>query len=218
MYHIPDSLAFNGWIQMIIEKVLARIYGKKRGWCFTPKDFLDLGGASAVWQALRRLEQKGTIRKVLRGVYDYPMANTFLEGFAAPDPGRVALAIARSNQWTIVPDGNTALNLLGLSTQVAAHWTYLTDGRSRLYNLGGTELRFLHRSIKETAGLSYGSAVIVQAIKALGKDHIDEKVIRKLYTKKASQEWKVALKESRYVTSWVYEIIKTIAGEESDHV
>jgi len=144
--------------------------------------------------------------------------NTFLEGFAAPDPARVALAIARSNQWTIVPDGNTALNLLGLSTQVAAHWIYLTDGRTRLYNLDGTELRFLHRCIKETAGLSYESAVIVQAIKALGKDQIDESVIRKLRTMKASREWKVALKECRYVTSWVYEIIKTIAGEEADHV
>lgn len=203
---------------MIVDNVLARIYGKKRGWCFTPKDFLDLGGASAIWQALRRLEQKGTIRKVLRGVYDYPVENTFLEGFAAPDPDRVAQAIARSNQWTIVPDGNTALNLLGLSTQVAAHWTYHTDGRTRSYTLDGAELRFLHRSIKETAGLSYESAVLVQAIKALGKEHIDDNVIRKLRDMKAAREWKAALKECRYVTSWVYEIIKTTAGEGTDYV
>lgn len=203
---------------MVIDNVLARIYGKKRGWCFTPKDFLDYGSPSAIWQALRRLEQKGTIRKVLRGVYDYPRENTFLQGFAAPDPDRVAQAIARSNQWTIVPDGSTALNLLGLSNQVPARWTYHSDGPSRSYALDGADLRFLHRSIKETAGLSYDSAVIVQAIKALGKEHVDENVIRTLRGLKSQREWNLVLKEGRYVTSWVYEIIKTAASGASDHV
>ncbi|TXT51261.1 MAG: hypothetical protein FD137_83 [Spirochaetes bacterium] len=46
---------------MIADKFLSRIYSMKRGWCFTPKDFLDLGSQPAIWQALSRLEKKGII-------------------------------------------------------------------------------------------------------------------------------------------------------------
>ncbi len=203
---------------MIMEKVNRRIISKKRGWCFTPKDLMDLGSPSAVWQALHRLEQKGTIRRILRGVYEYPKKNQFLGGYATPSPDCVAQGIARSNQWTIVPEGNTALNIIGLSTQVPAHWQYLTDGPTRLYSLDSINLRFIHRAIKETAGLSYDSAVMTQAIKSLGKEHIDDDVIRRLHGLKSPNEWETVLKECRYITSWIYEVMKAAAKEEIGNV
>jgi len=152
----------------------------KRGWCFTPKDFLDLGSQSAIWQTLSRLEKKGVIRKLMRGVYDYPEKNTFLKGYASPDPDRVARTIARSNSWNIVPDGTTALNLLGLSSQIPAEWSYLTDGQNRHYELDGIRIVFHKRANKEASELSRDSAILVQAIKALGKDGIDEHILKKL--------------------------------------
>jgi predicted transcriptional regulator of viral defense system len=79
---------------MVTEQVINRIYGKKRGWCFTPKDFLDLGSQEAVWQTLSRLVEKGLIRKVLRGVYEYPVKSRIQEGYASPSPDNVAQAIA----------------------------------------------------------------------------------------------------------------------------
>lgn len=39
-------------------------------------------------------------------------------------------AIARKYNWTIAPSGNTALNLLGLSTQVPSKWKYVSYGFS----------------------------------------------------------------------------------------
>ncbi len=126
----------------------------KRGWCFTPKDFLDLGSQSAIWQALSRLEKKGVIRKLIRGVYDYPEKNSFLDGYASPDPDRVARTLARSNSWNIIPDGTTVLNLLGHSTQIPAEWNYLTDGQNRLYELDGVRIVFRKRANKEAAELS----------------------------------------------------------------
>ena len=56
----------------IENKVAIRIYGKKSGWVFTPNHFFDLGSRTAVAQSLVRLVKSGTIRRLARGLYDYP--------------------------------------------------------------------------------------------------------------------------------------------------
>lgn len=183
----------------------------KRGWCFTPKDFLDLGSPSAIWQTLSRLEKKGTIRKLMRGVYDYPEKNTFLEGYASPDPDRVARTLARSNSWNIIPDGTTALNLLGLSTQIPAEWCYLTDGQNRRYEMDAVRIVFRKRANKEAAELSRDAAILVQAIKALGKDSIDERVVEKLSEYLPASSWPKIIRECRYVTGWILDVLKQAA-------
>ncbi|HUX39777.1 MAG TPA: DUF6088 family protein [Rectinemataceae bacterium] len=197
---------------MLAEKLLSRIYGMKRGWCFTPKDFLDLGSPSAIWQALSRLEKIGTIRKLMRGVYDYPEKNTFLEGYASPDPDRVARTIARGNSWNIIPDGTTALNLLGLSTQVPAEWSYLTDGQNRRYEMDTVRIVFRKRANKEATELSRDAAIVVQAIKALGKENIDERVLEKLSGYLSASSWPKIIRECRYVSGWVLDVLKQAAG------
>lgn len=201
---------------MLTEKVIARIYGMKRGWCFTPKDFHDLGSPSAIWQALSRLEKKGTIRKILRGVYDYPIENVFLEGYASPNPDTVAHTIARANGWKIVPDGLTALTILTLSTQIPATWNYFTDGPSREYSVDTLRLTFKKRALKETSGLSWHSAVLVQGIKEMGQDNLADSELRKIGAFLSPAQWKKTIKECRYVTAWVLEIMKKASayGEE----
>jgi hypothetical protein len=59
-------------MQSIENRMLARIQGKSRGTCFTPKVFLDLGGPEAIRIALHRLVKRGTIRRLTRGLYDFP--------------------------------------------------------------------------------------------------------------------------------------------------
>jgi hypothetical protein len=212
MCHIFNTRLSFGGDQVSAEKVIARIYGKKRGWCFSSKDFLDLGSYPAVSQALLRLERKGTIRRLLQGIYEYPRESQFLVGWASPDPDGVAQAIARTNGWTIVPEGNTALNILGLSTQVPSVWEYLSDGPSRSYKWDGGNLKFFSRASKETSGLSYRSAVLVQGLKSLGIEQIDDHLRATLKNSLTPKEWALALKECQYVTTWVYELIKEVAG------
>ena len=79
-------------------------------------------------QSLSRLVQSGTLRRILKGVYEKPKYSKLLDEYVAADPEAVANALARSYHWTIAPCGNTALNLLGLSTQVTAVWSYISDG------------------------------------------------------------------------------------------
>ena len=199
--------------QDIAGQILARIYGNGRGHVFTPKDFLDLASHEAVRQALGRFAEEGTIRRLMRGVYDYPAFSALLNAPASPSPDAIASAIARAQGWTILPAGDTALNLLGLSTQVPAQWQYFSDGPSKTYEWQGGTLAFKHRTNKETTVLSPKTALLVQALKTLGQNRIDDSVIATLRAKFDKKERVRAIREARYATSWVYEIVKRLAKE-----
>lgn len=196
-------------------KILARIYGKGRGYVFTPKDFLDLANHATVRQSLARFVEAGTIRRLLRGVYDYPAFSDFLKAPARPDPDAIARTIARAHGWTLLPAGETALNLLGLSTQVPAQWHYFSDGPSKRYEWSGGTIIFTRRANREIAGLSPKTVLVVQALKSLGKDRVDIEVMERLRRKLDRKERSRAVEEARYVTAWVYEVIKRLAEEGS---
>ena len=198
----------------IAAQLLARIYGRGRGGVFTPKDFLDIASHDTVRQSLGRFVAHGNVRRIMRGVYDYPRHSNMLHAPASPDPDAIARAIARAHGWTILPTGDTALNLLGLSTQVPAHWQYFSDGPSKKYKWSGGTLAFKHRANKETTVLSSKTALIVQALKALGESRADDSTLATLRTKFSAKELARAVREARYATSWVYEIIKRLAVED----
>ena len=65
--------------QSTADTVVARIYGKPRGWSFSQNDFADLRSREAIDMALYRLHKKSTIRRVIRGLYDYPRYSKLLE-------------------------------------------------------------------------------------------------------------------------------------------
>jgi hypothetical protein len=199
--------------QLIINKMINRIRGHGRGWIFSTKDFFDCGNRFAVNMALYRLKEKGMIRQILRGIYDYPKFIKLFNDLATPDPYRVTIVIANSFGWSISPSGETALNLLGLSTQVPAKLRYFSDGPSKKYRWGGMELEFTHRAIKETNELSYCTALVVQALKALGKQHVDDEIIAALRKKLTANELRKALQETQVATNWVYDTLKRIANE-----
>ena len=130
-------------------KILNRVRGTGSGWSFSPRDFLDLGERSTIDSALHRLTQRGDVRRVIRGIYDYPRFSELLQQQLSPDTDQVARALARKFNWRIQPSGATALNLLGLSTQVPARAVYLSDGPDRSYTVGNTGLAFEHTALKE---------------------------------------------------------------------
>jgi hypothetical protein len=214
MYIIYNTIIGNIMTQSIAKKIIRRIARHGRGWVFSTKYFFDCGDRYAVNMALHRLRKSGVIRQVLRGVYDYPRFSKLFNTPASPDPNDVAMTIARSYGWTICPSGETALNLLRLSTQVPAKLRYFTDGPSKKYRWQGTLLELSHRAIKETGGLSPRTALVVQALKALGKEHSDKKVIAVLRKELSEKELQKALQETQFATNWVYDTLRRVAGKE----
>ena len=96
--------------------------GQKKRTIFVPSDFKDIAERNAIKMALSRLCDEQIIRRVMRGIYECPEFSNLLQEFVAPAPDKIAQALARNYGWTIVPCGDTALNLLGLSTQVPNVW------------------------------------------------------------------------------------------------
>ena len=195
--------------------IKTRIMNSPDGSVFTTVDFADVIENSRVGVILSRLEEDGVIRRVMRGIYDKPVYNDFLKEYIAPSPSLVAEALARNFGWTIVPCGDTALNILGLSTQVSAAWSYVSDGTYKEYTYDNTTIKFKRTTNKEISKLSYKTALIVQALKALGKDNIDDTIINKLKNDLTDEEKATALLEAKAATSWIYEYIKQICkGDE----
>ena len=192
------------------KKILARIYGKGRGWCFGPKDFQDIGNRPAVDKALSRLHRGGTIRRVARGVYDYPRVSKKLGMQAPPDLDQVAHALARSRGWRIQAAGVWAANLLGLSTQVPAKAVYLTTGPGKSLTVGNTPVEFRSVSPKDLPEGLCG--LVIQALKGLGKENVDDHAVSQLRRHLSNRDCRKLL-GMKQVTGWVYETIKRICQD-----
>ena len=203
-------------MQSIEDKVLSRIYGKGRGWTFSQKDFLDLGSRSAVDNALSRQQQKGTLRRVIRGIYDYPSFSVFLNEPLSPKLDQVANALARKFRWRIQPSGPAALNLIGLSTQVPGKIVYLSDGPNKSYHVGKLTLAFENTALKESAFKLPQSALIVQSIKSLGHNRINDRVISKIRKWLKPKLRPKVLKDTQSASDWVYQAIRKICQEGND--
>ncbi len=91
---------------------------------FSQIDFSDLGGRSTIDWVLYKLEKRETINKVLRGLYYYPQESSLLKEQLPVEIPQVAQALARKFKWQIEPSGETALNVLGFSTQIPSKYVY----------------------------------------------------------------------------------------------
>ena len=122
-------------MQSIESRIVSRIQDKARGTCFTPKAFLDLGSPEAVRIALHRLEKRSAIRRLTRGLYDFPKQHPTI-GCLSPSPDEIAKALSERDASRLQPSGAYAANLLGLSEQVPARIVFLTDGPARQARIG----------------------------------------------------------------------------------
>jgi len=200
------------YTKQIKERINAFGYGN----VFVIADFSDIADYENLKKVLLRLENDRTIRRIIRGVYEYPEYSDFLKEYVAPSPNKVAQALARNNGWTIVPCGDTALNMLGLSTQVPAIWSYVSDGTYKSYEYDKVHIIFKRTTNKEISKLSYKTALVIQALKTFGKENINEKTITKLANVLTAEEKAIMLTETKYTTAWIYEVIKAICNRGDD--
>jgi hypothetical protein len=198
-------------MQTMRDQIVARINNLGTGKAFSAKDFLDIASRSMIDLTLFQLRRDGKVRRIRRGLYDLPRLNSSLGGELSPDIDEAARAIARRQKWTIVPDGAWAANLLGLSTQVPAKIVYLTDGPNKEVPIGRRSIHFKHARPKAMAGLDGKFALVVQALRHLGKDGVGEREIEKLRTGLSLSEKRKLVKDARFGVDWIYEVAKRIA-------
>ena len=174
---------------------------------------LDLASSGTLGRVLVRLVEDGTIRRIDRGLFDYPRINEKLGGLLSPDIDQVAQALARKFRWTIVPQGALAANRLGLTRQVPARYVYLSDGPARQLRIGNRTIRFQHARPKDLRTDSVLSATVIQALRHLGRDAADQKVIEALRNMLVAKDRKRLVEDTRYGTDWIHQIAKQLDGD-----
>lgn len=196
---------------MSLRRIEIKILAGAPGTIYVTSDFTDIASADTANRALQRLESKGVLRRIIRGVYERPEYSTFLQESVAPSPDKIARAIARNFGWTIAPSGDTALNILGLSTQVPAVWTYVSSGPYKEYCFDRVTLKFMHTANKDLAHISDKTALVIQALKTLGERRVSENLINRISSLFTIEEKQKMIREAKYSTAWIYDVIKEIA-------
>jgi hypothetical protein len=190
-------------------QVLERIRRQGPGTVFTPADFADLGPRNAVDLALSRNARAGIIRKLARGVYDLPRRDARL-GNLAPSPDDVASALAGRDGARLQASGAHAANLLGLSDQVPVRLTFLTDGRSRRVQLGRQQIILRHTTPRQMATAGQISGTVIQALRWLGRDHIDDHVVAILRRRLSEADQRQLQHDLRYAPAWVGDVMRRV--------
>ena len=197
-------------MQTIDSKLKSRIYGHGRGSVFTPNDFLDLGGRDAVDKALSRLATSGEVRRLARGLYEYPREHPEL-GTLSPDIEKVAKALAGKDRLRLQPAGAYATNLLGLSEQVPAKAVFLTDGPSRTVKVGRQEIQLRRTTPRNMAAAGRLSGLLMQAFRHLGRQHITEQRMAHLKRTLPAKERNQLLKDLPLAPAWMHPLFRELA-------
>lgn len=191
------------------DRIMKRVRAKGRGWVFTPRHFVDFGTRGAVDMALSRLAKAGDIRRVGRGIYDYPRQHDKL-GALSPDPDSLAAALAAQSGDSLAPSGAAAANSLGLSTQVPAKASYATNGRSRTKRAGGRSLTLRHSRAPVLDDATDSANAVVQALAYLGKDQVDADVIARFARRMDDKDMKTLLLARPQMSGWMGDVVLKI--------
>lgn len=194
----------------IFEEIKNRINNMEDGSIFMTSDFVDLASNATIRKCLSRCVENKTINRVFDGVYVKPKYSSLLKEYLPVNPEKIAHALASKYHWNIAPCGDIALNKLGLSTQVPVVYSYVSDGPYKEYSWNNIKLYFKHRANREISSLSRQTQLIVEALRALGKDNIDEKVINHLRDLFTLEEKKIILNEASECSEWIYQIIRKV--------
>jgi hypothetical protein len=200
--------------ESIESTIFSRIKRCGLGTVVLPTHFLDLGTREAVGISLYRLAKSGDIRRIARGVYDYPIIDPLL-GELTPTIEAITKALTHRDKIRLQPSGAYALNLLGLSEQVPAKIVFLTEGESRKLKIGPMEIELRRTTPKNMASAGRLSGLVIQAFRALGKDHVTPERIEQLKATIPLKERETLLKDIPLAPAWMHSIFREIAEDES---
>ena len=196
------------------DRIWNRIKRKGRGGIFVPKDFLDLGSRASVDQTLSRLVDAVRIRRLARGLYDYPKQHSRF-GDLSPSLDSIAQALARSTGGKAQVAGAHAANMLGLSSQVPAKAVYITDGPSRKVTVGNQVITFKHAAPRSLSGSGTTAGSVYQALRFLGPDGVMNDTIQSLRNTLSPEDKDQLLRLRPDMPAWMHPAVDQISQDTS---
>ena len=160
-----------------------------------------------VGSVLAELTNNGVSVKLSQGIYAKPRKSRF--GVVLPSVDKVVQAIALRDNAEVIPSGVTALNALGLSTQVPMNYTYLTTGSERIVKLKNQQVAF-KRGVPKN--FCYGTRLItllVQALKLLQQRNLKDTDLQTIRSLVAKEQDKATLtKDVDMMPAWMKRVVK----------
>ncbi len=200
---------------MTVTKEIENIVSKSnQGKILFVSDFLGYGNYETIRKILQRLVTKGKLIRISKGIYYFPKIDKVL-GVLYPTTEDIAKAIAKRDKAKIIPTGAYAQHLLGLSTQIPMNVVFLTDGSARKIKIGNQTILFKKTSPKNLYFGSKLSSLIIQSLKSLRKNNINETVKLKLadIIKQSGEVEKIKI-DIRNAPIWIQKIILEILSDE----
>ena len=192
-----------------ITNQIKKIMSENQGKVFSINDFYNLGTKNTIKSILYRLNKENQITRLIEGLYIKPKYSKILKEYSYPDASEIAEKLANKFSWTISPAGDTALNYMGLSTQIPNEYIYISDGPYREYLYRDKKIIFKHTTNRNITSYSKELSILIQAIKALGKDNIGKEDIKKLaiFAKKIKENFK---EDTLKLPFWIQEVLQKI--------
>ena len=189
------------------ERISDFIEKQPNGTVFFPQDFKTLGSPEAIRIALYRMVKNKEIMRYDQGIYYCPEEDSII-GKVRPSLREVAYAIAKRDKARIIPTGVSALNLLGLSPQIPTKEVYLTDGSPRKILINRSTLLFKRTSTKNLSFTGELTSLVVQALKAIGKDNLTDDIELKVIQFLKKEDKATVLKDSVLAPNWITKIFR----------
>jgi hypothetical protein len=199
-------------VESTVNKIENKIIGSRRGEIYFASDFAAYGTPKAINKALERLTESGLLLRLAYGIYLYPQTDTKLGlGVLYPTVEAIAREIAKRDKARIVPTGDYALHVLGLSTQIPMNVVFLTDGAARTIQVGkGKGIRFKRTVPKNLSYKSEKLMLVVSALKEIGNGHVTQQQIEKIKTVLIQEDKKKIQADLDLLPAWIRKIIQSI--------
>jgi len=195
--------------QILSKEVRNRIMQKGESMLYVVNDFADLNNDASVTRVLSRLEKENFLIRLSQGIYLYPSRNRY--GVHKPSIDVIAKAIAEKDKARIIPSGLTALNILGLSTQVPMNAVYLTNGTPRTIIAGNRKIVFKKGVPRNFAYQSELFSLVASAMKEIGEENVNDDVVLKIKEILAKEQNKEIIKQDFLIApQWIRKKLNNI--------
>lgn len=195
----------------LTEKIEEKFLKTPKGTIFTISDFYDLGNRDAVKKALSRLNERKIIVRLIDGYYTIPPYIKVINEYSYPSAISLANKISEKYSWTICPTGITALNHIGLSTQVPNVYEFISDGPYRKIAYLGQFITFKHTTNRAITNFSRELSLAIQSIKAIGEQNLTQNdlILLSKYCKLYVKE--NIILDTKAIPAWIYKILTKVS-------
>ena len=134
---------------------------------------------SYISKLLSAAADEGRLVRLSGGIFMKPANSAY--GMAMPSMTQIAEAIAERDRVQILPVGEAAENMFGLSEQVPMKTMFLTSGSARTINVNGRMLQFKRGVPRNFAYKDKNLAAFCQALKSIGDGNLTEEQMSVVY-------------------------------------